>query len=175
MHRSRQTHAPIGNPAPSAARGTQQLRHVTWSKAWAVCGVLLGICGALRPVAAALEQPNIIFVMGDDLDQCRVPVKGMLSLYIGGMGSRRKNFYKDIATELGFEVESEKIQELYLSGHKREAIATVPNALVDAVTLAGPKERISERLERWKSSGASTLIVVTRDMRTLQLMAELVF
>ena len=67
MHRSRQTHAPISNPAPSAALGTQQLRHVTWSRAWAVCGVLLGICGALRPVAAAPEQPNIIFVMVDDL------------------------------------------------------------------------------------------------------------
>ena len=119
--------------------------------------------------------PSVTVNMGADLQACLDAYKPSLALYIGGMGSRRKNFYKDIATELGFEVESEKIQELYLSGHKREAIATVPNALVDAVTLAGPKERISERLERWKSSGASTLIVVTRDMRTLQLMAELVF
>ena len=67
MHRSRQAEAPIGNPAPSAARGTRQRRQVTWTRAWAVCGVLLGICGSPQRVAAAPEQPNIIFIMVDDL------------------------------------------------------------------------------------------------------------
>ena len=118
--------------------------------------------------------PSVTVNLGNNLQDCLDAYKPNLALYIGGMGSRRKNFYKDIAVELGFEAESEKIQELYLSGHKKEAIAAVPNALVDAVTLSGPKERVAERIGRWKSTGSSTLIVITRDVSVLRLMAELV-
>jgi alkanesulfonate monooxygenase SsuD/methylene tetrahydromethanopterin reductase-like flavin-dependent oxidoreductase (luciferase family) len=92
--------------------------------------------------------------MGDDLDQCRMPVKGMMSLYIGGMGARNKNFYNDYAKELGYEEAAEKIQDLYLAGNKMEAMAAVPDKLVDEVALVGPKERIVERLQAWKAAGA---------------------
>ena len=100
--------------------------------------------------------------------------KPELALYIGGMGSRRKNYYKEFASELGYEAEAVRIQDLYLAGKKKEAMAAVPGSLVDAVTLSGPKERIAERLERWKQSGASTLVVNTNDPAALRLLAELV-
>ena len=72
MHRSRQAHALTGNPASSPARGKRQLRQSTWSRALAVCGVLLAICGYPQQLSAAPEQPNpeqpnIIFIMVDDL------------------------------------------------------------------------------------------------------------
>lgn len=118
--------------------------------------------------------PSVPVNLGDDLQVCWEAHKPSLALYIGGMGSRQKNFYKDFAAELGFENEANLIQALYLSGKKMEAIAAVPDALVDAVTLSGPKERIAERLERWKSSGASTLVISTKDPQAIRLMAELV-
>ena len=118
--------------------------------------------------------PSVTVNLGDDLPTCLNAFKPELALYIGGMGSRRKNYYKEFASELGYEAEAARIQDLYLEGKKKEAMAAVPDSLVDAVTLSGPKERISERLERWKQSGASTLVVNTNDPAALRLLAELV-
>ncbi len=99
--------------------------------------------------------PFVTCVMGDDLDQCRIPIKGNMALYIGGMGARDKNFYNDYAKALGYEDAAVKIQDLYLAGRKDEAMAAVPDELVDAVHLVGPAERIRERLQEWKKAGAN--------------------
>ena len=118
--------------------------------------------------------PATTINLGDDLQACLDRFKPTLALYIGGMGSRRKNFYKDFAGKLGFAAAAEKIQTLFLDGKKKEASAAVPNALVDAVTLAGPKERIADRVQRWQHSATSTLIVSASKPEELRLLAELV-
>lgn len=118
--------------------------------------------------------PSVSVVLGDDIQACRDKVKPGLALYIGGMGARGKNFYNDLARRYGYEEAAQNIQDLYLSGRKREAEALVPNALVDEVALCGPKERIAELLEPWKHSRATTLICSTTQPEALQVMAELV-
>ena len=118
--------------------------------------------------------PFVTAVMGDDLDKCRLPVKGMMSLYIGGMGAREKNFYNDFAKRLGYEEAAVRIQDLYLDGKKAEAAAAVPNELVDATALCGPRERIAERVERWKAAPVGTLCIGAGQPEALRLMAELV-
>ena len=89
------------------------------------------------------------------------------------MGARGANFYNALFRRYGYEAEAERIQSLYLEGKKREAIAAVPDALVDDVSLVGPPERIRDRLEAWRESGATTLLVATRDVTSLRTMAEL--
>lgn len=106
-----------------------------------------------RTLADYDVAPFISCIMGDDLDQCRMPIKANLALYIGGMGARDKNFYNDYAKKLGFEEAAIKIQDLYLAGRKDEAMAAVPDELVDAVHLVGPAGRIKERLSVWKQAG----------------------
>ena len=106
--------------------------------------------------------------------RCAASSKPMAALYIGGMGARGKNFYNDLACRYGFEDAAKKIQDLYLEGNKRDAIAAVPDELVDEISLIGPKERIADRLEAWKESGITTLIVGAQQPEALQLMAELV-
>jgi F420-dependent oxidoreductase-like protein len=93
--------------------------------------------------------PNVAVQMGDDLDACRLPIKQTLALYIGGMGAKEKNFYNDFAKKMGYTEAAERIQSLYLSGRQREAIATVPDELVDEVALVGPEDRIAERARAW--------------------------
>ena len=66
-----------------------------------------------------------------------------------------------------------KIQDLYLDGHKREAAAIVPDALVDEIALVGPKERIADRLDAWRDCGATTLITQARQPEALRALAEL--
>jgi alkanesulfonate monooxygenase SsuD/methylene tetrahydromethanopterin reductase-like flavin-dependent oxidoreductase (luciferase family) len=73
----------------------------------------------------------------------------------------------------GYEAEAERIQELYLDGKQRDAIAAVPDALIDEVALVGPAERIRDGLDAWRDAGVTTLLVGTADVRTLRAMAEL--
>lgn len=118
--------------------------------------------------------PFVSVVMGNDATACREAVKPMLALYIGGMGARGKNFYNDHAIRLGYEGDALKIQDLFLAGRKAEAAAAVPDMLVDAVALCGPRERIAEGVERWKASPVNTLILGTGQVEAVRLMAELV-
>ncbi len=96
--------------------------------------------------------PFVRVVVGDDVEACRRPIKENLALYIGGMGARDKNFYNDFTKRLGFVDDAVKIQDLFLGGKRAEAIAAVPDALVDATSLIGPRERIREQLAAWKAA-----------------------
>jgi alkanesulfonate monooxygenase SsuD/methylene tetrahydromethanopterin reductase-like flavin-dependent oxidoreductase (luciferase family) len=88
------------------------------------------------------------------------------------MGARSKNFYNDLFARYGYEAEAREIQELFLDGKQVEAAGKVPDAFVDEVALVGPVERIRDRLAAWRESGATTLLVSTRDERTLRGVAE---
>ena len=118
--------------------------------------------------------PFVTAVVGADIEKCRMPVKGMLALYIGGMGAKGRNFYNDLTVRYGFEEAAETVQDRYLSGDKAGAAAAIPDELIDEVALIGPKERIAERLERWTSSSVSTIAVAAMDPQAYQVMAELV-
>jgi F420-dependent oxidoreductase-like protein len=117
--------------------------------------------------------PSVNVIVSDDLDAARDMMRPLLALYIGGMGARGANFYNALFRRYGYEAEAERIQELYLDGKQREAIAAVSDELIDDVSLVGPPERISDRLDAWRESGATTLLVATRDANSLRTMAEL--
>jgi F420-dependent oxidoreductase-like protein len=118
--------------------------------------------------------PTVSVVIGDDVTACRMQVKPHLALYIGGMGARSRNFYNDLVRRYGYEEAAERIQELYLSGRKKEAIAAVPDELVDEVALCGKRERIRDALAAWREAGVTTLICSTNSIETIRAMAELV-
>jgi F420-dependent oxidoreductase-like protein len=120
---------------------------------------------------AAFSVPVAI---SDDLQAARDFIKPHLALYVGGMGAKGQNYYNALAARYGYEAEAREIQELYLGGKKMEAIAAVPDALVDEVALVGPRERVADRLEAWKESGVTTLLIQAHDAATLRTMAELV-
>jgi F420-dependent oxidoreductase-like protein len=113
-------------------------------------------------------------LVGDDVAALRDTLRPHVALYVGGMGAKGRNFYNSLVRRYGWEAEAERIQELYLSGKQREAIAAVPDQLVDAVSLVGPKERIAERLEAWRESPVTTLVLGTTQPEALQTLAELV-
>ncbi|MFP6655983.1 MAG: LLM class F420-dependent oxidoreductase, partial [Myxococcota bacterium] len=74
----------------------------------------------------------------------------------------------------GYEQEALKIQELFLDGKRAEAIAAVPDAFADEISLCGPKERIKERLDAWRESPVTSLLLGSTDPDAMQTMAELV-
>jgi F420-dependent oxidoreductase-like protein len=117
--------------------------------------------------------PFVTVILSDDIEKARMPVKGMLALYIGGMGARGKNFYNDYAKRLGYEEQAVKIQDLYLAGKKAEAMALVPDELVDETALVGPAAHIRERFAAWKSSKVTSMLLGAGQPEALRLMAEL--
>ena len=111
-------------------------------------------------------------VVHDDIEQAADLYRPMLALYIGGMGAREMNFHFDVFVRMGFESEATKIQDLYLDGHKDDAAAAVPTAMVEKIALIGPRAKIVDDLAAWQESIATTLLVAG-NAATLQMMAEL--
>jgi luciferase-like monooxygenase len=80
-------------------------------------------------------------------------------LYVGGMGSRKRNFYKELVTRYGYGDDAQKVQDLYLDHKYDEAMAALPADLIDKIALCGPKEAIAERLDVYRDAGVGTLLV----------------
>ena len=128
--------------------------------------------GELKP---GFEISQFLMVnISDDLEAALMPVKSMLGFYIGGMGSKKRNFHMELMSRLGYEAEAHKIQELFMEGKRAEAIAAVPDTFADEISLCGPRERIAERLEMWKQSPVTSLLLASQDIDTMRTMAELV-
>jgi F420-dependent oxidoreductase-like protein len=101
--------------------------------------------------------PTVPIVVGDDPRACADPVRWYAALYIGGMGSREKNFYNQLASRMGFEDAAKDIQDKYLSRDYDAAALAVPLEFLDATSLLGPKERIAEKMQELARSGVTTL------------------
>ena len=101
--------------------------------------------------------PTVPIVVGDDISACADPIRWYAALYIGGMGSREKNFYNQLACRMGFEDAAKEIQDLYLARKYDEAAAAVPFEFLDATALLGPKERIAEKMQVLAGAGVTTL------------------
>lgn len=108
---------------------------------------------------------GVSVAIGDDVEDRLQWAKPQLALYIGGMGAKGRNFYHNVATRYGFGDVADRIQELYLSGNKADAIAAVPDDLVRAVSLIGPRGYVKERIDAFREAGVTTLLTtpVTAD------------
>jgi F420-dependent oxidoreductase-like protein len=123
--------------------------------------------------------PTVNVLVTDDLASGRDAMRPYLALYIGGMGSRRQNFYNRLAVRYGFADAAKTVQDLYLDGKREEAGAALPDELIDLVTLCGPKDHVRERLAVYRDAGVGTLMITpmawTAEERLsqLRLIAEL--
>ena len=59
-----------------------------------------------------------------------------------------------------------------LDGKKNEAMAPVPDQLVDEIALLGPRERIAERVEAWKALPADSMLLGVGQPEALRTLAE---
>ncbi len=135
--------------------------------------------GGGKTLADVEIAPQVQVYVSDDREKARNLMRPFLALYIGGMGSREKNFYNQLVQRYGYEAAARDVQDLYLEGKKDAAAAAVPDELVDAISLCGPREHVRERLAAYRDAGVGTLgvtpVAFTRDERLeqLRLVAEL--
>src|SRR5579864_5351112 len=110
--------------------------------------------GQLEIVAGGL------LAIGEGLEHLRDSERPHLALYIGGMGARSKNFYNELACQYGYEREAAEIQDLYLSGRKKEAEAVVPSEMLEGLTMIGPEGYVKDRIAAFKAAGVTWLDVI---------------
>jgi F420-dependent oxidoreductase-like protein len=103
-------------------------------------------------------SPALSVAIDGDLDSARAAVKASLLLYFGGMGSRKTNFYVDLAHRFGFGDVADEVQRLFLDGKREEAYAAIPDEIVDATALVGSEQEVGERIERFAAAGIDRLI-----------------
>ena len=103
--------------------------------------------------------PTVSVMVSDDLESARDAMRHYVALYVGGMGSRKQNFYNALVQRYGFEEAAQTVQDLYLEGRKDEAAAALPGELIDTVSLVGPADRVRERIAVYRDAGVGTLMV----------------
>ncbi|MEU4824648.1 LLM class F420-dependent oxidoreductase [Actinomadura citrea] len=117
---------------------------------------------------------TVTTIVTDDLAAALEFAKIPLAFYIGGMGAKDRNFHLDLIGRLGYAEEAGRVQELFLSGRRDEAIKAVPDGLADAISLLGPLGRIKERLRLWRDSPVTTLLIAgVKDEPTLRAIREM--
>jgi F420-dependent oxidoreductase-like protein len=99
-------------------------------------------------------------VIGDDVAACAELVRDYAALYVGGMGSRKQNFYNQLAVRMGYGDAAREVQDLYLAKRQRDAAAAVPLEFIDRTSLLGPVDRIAGRMRAYADAGVTTLATV---------------
>ncbi|WP_327291918.1 LLM class F420-dependent oxidoreductase [Streptomyces sp. NBC_01198] len=123
---------------------------------------------ALRHIRAGREKagltldgfdvcPTLPLAVGDDVAALADLFRPYTALYVGGMGSRKQNFYNQLAQRMGYEKQAAEIQDKYLAGDKDGAAAAVPQELIDSTCLLGPVARIADGMRAYAAAGVTTL------------------
>jgi F420-dependent oxidoreductase-like protein len=103
--------------------------------------------------------PTVTAMVSEDRESARDAMRHYVALYVGGMGSRKQNFYNALVQRYGYEDAAREVQDLYLEGRKDEAAAALPGELIDALCLVGPRDFVRERIAVYRDAGVGTLMI----------------
>jgi F420-dependent oxidoreductase-like protein len=129
-----------------------------WQEAWGE-HIEAGLSKSGRTREDFAVSPSVQVAIDGDLDAARGLVKAGLLLYLGGMGSKKTNFYADLTRRFGFAEVADEVQSLYLDGKREEAYAAIPDELVDATAMIGTEDEVAERVKRFSDAGVDRMIV----------------
>jgi F420-dependent oxidoreductase-like protein len=122
--------------------------------------------GAIRAAreAAGQERPfeviaTVPLSVGDDPVTAADLLRDYFALYLGGMGTRERNFYNLFAREIGYEEQATVVQDRYLGRDRAGAAAAVPFGFMNETALVGPEEHLAERLRRYAAAGVDTVVL----------------
>jgi F420-dependent oxidoreductase-like protein len=150
-----------------------------WEDAWGE-HIEAGLSKSGRSRDDFAVSPSVQVAIDGDLDAARGLVKAGLLLYLGGMGSKKTNFYADLTRRFGFAEVADEVQSLYLEGKREEAYAAIPDELVDATAMIGTEDEVAERVKRFADAGVDRMIVSPmhgnpdENVRCLEKLADMV-
>jgi alkanesulfonate monooxygenase SsuD/methylene tetrahydromethanopterin reductase-like flavin-dependent oxidoreductase (luciferase family) len=101
----------------------------------------------------------LAIIIDDDVERAADQLRPTLALYVGGMGAREVNYHHEVFARMGYEAAAKTIQDHYLAGDKKAAIAAVPTSMVEDVALVGPWPKIADEIQQWKQTILTTFSV----------------
>src|ERR671937_2767186 len=138
-----------------------------------------GLAKGGRDRAELEVSPTVQVAIDGDLEAARGVVRAGLLLYLGGMGSRKTNFYVDLTHRFGFGDVADQVKSLYLDGKREEAYAAIPDELANATAILGTEAEVADRLRAYEGAGVDRLIVSPispdpeQQLNTVERLAEL--
>ncbi|MFG2972294.1 LLM class F420-dependent oxidoreductase [Streptomyces sp. NPDC048331] len=112
--------------------------------------------------------PILYVARADTAQEGRDQLRPLFAHLIGAVGAGARNTYFDLACQMGYEGHARRIREEFAAGRKADAVALVPDSLLDEVALVGPLPAMADRIAAWKESRVDTLILLDRDVELLE-------
>jgi F420-dependent oxidoreductase-like protein len=135
--------------------------------------------GFARPTARRTRKEfeiatNAQVVVTDDIEAGVDGLRPFIAFYIGGMGAKDMNFHKEVFARMGYEKESDDIQDLFFEGKRDDAVAAVPDQMVHDISMIGPVSKIREDVARWEEAGVTMLVVGATSLDEMRNTAEVI-
>lgn len=122
--------------------------------------LLRGLDRAGRQRADMTIAATVPAAVHPDLDTARDFVRPLLAFYLGGMGSREKNFYTQLAVRYGHGTSARACQDRFLAGDRRGAEAALTPELIDLLSIAATPSTVETNVARFADAGVDSLVVV---------------
>ncbi|MEU5849892.1 LLM class F420-dependent oxidoreductase [Saccharopolyspora shandongensis] len=111
-------------------------------------------------------------VVTDDPAAERARLKPSLALYIGGMGAPGMNFHAELFRRMDYGSAVDDVERLFAAGRREEAVAAVPDEMVDDIAIIGDADAVRGRVQEWERAGVDTLLVGCRETGHLRGVAD---
>jgi F420-dependent oxidoreductase-like protein len=105
-------------------------------------------------------SPVVMVCVDEDIDRARDLARPWLTVYLGGMGSKEKNFYVEAAERSGEGEAAREVQRRYLEGDRAGAAAALTPELIDSSAVCCRPAELDEHLARYERAGATTLLAM---------------
>ena len=114
-----------------------------------------------RAAGRAIDvSPVVMVCVDDDPARARDLARPWLTLYLGGMGAKGKNFYVETAERFGEGESARRVQELFMAGDRTGAASALSDRLIDSSAICTTPGGLDERLAEYERAGADTLLAM---------------
>ena len=105
-------------------------------------------------------SPVVMVCVDEDIDRARDFARPWLTVYLGGMGTKEKNFYVEAAERAGQGESAREVQRLYMAGDRPGAAAALTAELIDSSAVCCRPAELDEHLAHYERAGATTLLAM---------------
>ncbi len=105
-------------------------------------------------------SPVVMVCVDEDIDRARDLARPWLTVYLGAMGAKGKNFYVNAAERSGQGETAREVQRLFMAGDRAGAAAALTPELIDGSAICCRPAELDEHLARYQRAGATTLLAM---------------
>ena len=105
-------------------------------------------------------SPVVMVCVDEDIDRARDLARPWLTVYLGAMGAKGKNFYVEAAERAGHGEAAREVQRLFMAGDRAGAAGALTPELIDSSAICCRPAELDEHLARYERAGATTLLAM---------------